>query len=387
MRRVVSVAAVAVAAVLVPVSAGARIEPPMRPTPHTLAQAVYDRMSHKERIGQLLMAGVPSTGVPKPQLSQLHRRAIGNVILDGKTGESRYAVLHVSRTLVSKMTVRGVSPYISTDQEGGAVQRFAGKGFATMPAALDQGSMPASRLRAKSKTWGRQLARAGVDLNLAPVADVVPANHAQANQPIGRYQREYGHTPKVVAPHVSAFVAGMKAGGVDTAIKHFPGIGRATGDTDTHRHVTDPTTRHDSYLKPFRAGVAAGSQFVMVSSATYPKIDAHRPACFSHPIMTSMLRGDMHFHGVVMSDSLHAVALAGTPPGQRAVRFLRAGGTMLLDTSMSDLATQAHAIRAKAAADPAFAQLVKAAVMTTLTAKARAGLLPVQRTTSTTTGA
>jgi beta-N-acetylhexosaminidase len=179
----------------------------------------------------------------------------------------------------------------------------------------------------------------------------------------------------------------MNSGGVATAVKHFPGIGRATGDTDTHRHVTDPTRRHDPYLKSFRAGIAAGTQFVMVSSATYPKIDPRRPACFSHTIITSMLRGDLHFHGVVMSDAVRAVALAGTPPRQRAVRFIKAGGTMLLDTSMSELATLAHAIRAKAAADPAFARLVKAAVMTTLVTKARAGLLPVQRTTSTTTGA
>jgi beta-N-acetylhexosaminidase len=387
MKRVLTVAAVALAAALVPVSASARIEPPMRPSPHSLAQVAYDRMSHKERIGQLLMAGVPSTGASKTQLSQLHHRTIGNVILDGKTGESRYAVKRVSRVLVSHMTVHGVAPFVSTDQEGGAVQRFAGKGFATMPAALDQGSMRPSRLRAKSRTWGRQLARAGVDLNLAPVADIVPAKGAQANQPIGRYRREYAHTPKMAAPHVGAFVKGMNSGGVDTAVKHFPGIGRATGDTDTHGHVTDPTTRHDRYLKPFRAGIDAGTQFVMISSATYPKIDRHRPACLSHTIITSMLRHDLQFHGVVMSDSVHAVALAGTPPRQRAVRFITAGGTMLLDTSMSELATLAHAIRAKAAANPRFAHLVKAAVMTNLTAKARAGLLPVQRTASTTTGA
>src|SRR5581483_11425469 len=116
------------------------------------------------------------------------------------------------------------------------------------------------------------------------------------------------------------------------------------------------------------------ARFVMVSSATYPNIDPGHAACLSPTIITSMLRGDLGFKGAVISDDLAAASLRGTSPRQRALRFLRAGGTMLLDTVPRQLTSMVHAIRASAA-HPRFAQTVQSAVMTDLVAKARAGLI------------
>jgi beta-N-acetylhexosaminidase len=272
--------------------------------------------------------------------------------------------------------VANAKPFVSTDQEGGEVQRLSGSGFSAIPSALAQGRLLRRVLRADATRWGGQLAAAGVNLNLAPVADTVPAPHAERNQPIGSYDREYGHTPRVVANHVVAVLRGESAGGIDVAAKHFPGLGRATGNTDLSRHVTDPTTRNDPYLRPFQAAVDAGAPFVMVSLATYPNIDSHRAACFSPRVMTTMLRHDLGFRGVIISDSFNAKAIERVPPARQAVRFFRAGGTMLLDTELAPIPAMENAVIGRAATKPHFAAIVKSAVLDILTAKVRAQLLP-----------
>ncbi|MBV9871640.1 MAG: glycoside hydrolase family 3 protein [Frankiaceae bacterium] len=368
-------AVVLVSVVAIAEPAAARPEPTLRQTPHALAVAAFERMSKAERVGQLFMAGVPSNGVSSSELAFLHRHAIGDVILNNNTTHRRHVIHVLSKRLRQRMLVARVAPFISTDQEGGLVQRLAGPGFARIPSALTQGRYRTTTLRADATSWGGQLAQAGVDLDLAPVADVVPARNAHANQPIGRYDREYGHTPAVVGPHVAAFTRGMTAAGVATTLKHFPGLGRASGNTDTQRHVTDPTTRHDAYLKPFAAGIDAGAQFVMVSSATYPHIDRSRPACFSATIIGNMLRGDLHFDGVVISDDLGTSALSKAPLGRRATRFVKAGGTMLLDTSPGQLPAMIRAVKAKMSANRGFKRQVKAAVLINLETKAANGLV------------
>ncbi|HEX3823396.1 MAG TPA: glycoside hydrolase family 3 N-terminal domain-containing protein [Mycobacteriales bacterium] len=349
--------------------------PDASPSPQQLASAAYNRMTPAQQVGQLFMAGIPSKGATPAKVAKLRNSRIGNVILTKDSAAGRTAVKAVTSSLIAHQTESGVAPFISTDQEGGEVQRLTGKGFATMPTALKQGRVPLKVLREASTTWGSQLAAAGVDLDLAPVADTVPAKHAKKNLPIGAFDREFGHTPAVVAGHVSAFVRGMSAAGVDSTVKHFPGLGKATGNTDTTRGVTDPVTRHSPYIGPFQSGVSAGAQFVMLSSAIYPKIDPDHLACFSKIIIRSMLRGDLHFTGVVISDDFGTVALRHVPLATRAVRFLNAGGTMAIDTTLSQIPAMIHGVVAQMAASKAFAASVQAAVMTVLLAKANAHLI------------
>lgn len=370
--------AVAGAAALVGLAAGpaeARLLQDAAQTPQQVAAAAYQKMTPAQRVGQLFMAALPTTGASAAQITALRAKRVGNVILVNGTSIGRKPVHAATKALTANLGEAGVSPFISTDQEGGEVQRLTGPGFASMPTALAQGTMTVSALRTAATEWGHQLADAGVNLNLAPVADTVPAKHAKQNQPIGAFDREYGHTPGVVAKHAVAFLEGMNAAGVDATLKHFPGLGRATGNTDTTPGVTDPTTRHDPFLKPFQAGVTAGAQFVMVSSATYPNIDAKHPACFSKTIITGMLRGDLNFGGVVISDDLGTVALDSVAVGTRAVDFFNAGGTMLLDTTLGQIPTMVKAVVAEAAASPAFATVIKAAALKVLTAKAAAHLI------------
>ena len=88
-------------------------------------------------------------------------------------------------------------------------------------------------LRSRARTWGDQLHQAGINLNLAPVLDTVPAELGRDNRPVGYYHREYGHTPNAVASHGTAFAAGMRAAEVQPVAKHFPGLGRVRANTDT----------------------------------------------------------------------------------------------------------------------------------------------------------
>jgi beta-N-acetylhexosaminidase len=344
-------------------------------SPHDLALAAYQQMSAAQRVGQLFMVALPSTGTTRAERRELWRLRIGNAMLFQHTDAGVDRTAKVAAALRRVTTHATVGPLVATDQEGGEVQDLNGSGFSDIPSALVQGTYSLSTLRADAEQWGGQLLRAGVNLDFAPVADVVPKSVGTSNQPIGRYDREYGYTPRRVRRHVVAFIGGMRADGTMTTVKHFPGLGRATGNTDVTAGVTDPTTRHDRYLAPFRAGINAGVPLVMVSTASYPNIDPDNKAVFSHRIMTGMLRHDLGFTGTVVSDALTTVSLQGIRPAQRARWFISSGGDIVLLTSIAPLKAMVHAVRSHADASTAFRMRVRRAVVHVLTTKAQAGLL------------
>jgi beta-N-acetylhexosaminidase len=299
----------------------------------------------------------------------------GNAFLRGPSDLGVNATAQITDRVEAVATVAGVRPFVSVDQEGGNAQALEGAGFSEMPTALTQGGQEHPDLRRDAKGWAGELLSAGVNLDLAPVADVVPAEIGGANGPIGYFRRQYGYTPQEVAPAVRAFVRGMQEGDVATSIKHFPGLGRATGNTDSDPTATDPTVRGDALLEPFAQGVRADAAFTMVSSANYPGIDPDNRACFSRVVIHDMLRGDLGFEGVVVSDSFGSASVSSLPAGRRAVRFFRAGGTMVLDTNYLDLEPMSAAVLARMERDPAFAELIESDVRLVLTTKERFGLV------------
>jgi beta-N-acetylhexosaminidase len=344
-------------------------------SPRALARAAYARMSERQRVGQLFMTGVASIGPTTAEIRAVQRSATGNVFLRGDSTQGHKAVRRIVTALAPSATHQKVEPFVGTDQEGGEVQDLQGSGFTRMPTALDQGRLAPSALRTAATGWAAQLRSAGVNVDLAPVADTVPKSIGTTNQPIGRFDREYGHTVTRVRHHVTSFVRGLVDAHVSATVKHFPGLGRATGNTDTRRGVTDPTGPHSRFLLPYRDGIDAGAQFVMVSSATYPKIDPHHRACFSPTVIGNLLRGQEKFTGIVISDAFDTVAVDDLSLADRAVRFFSAGGTMLLDPNSADVPAMAKAVRAAVVNDPALAKTIKADVLKVLTIKARDGLL------------
>ncbi|GAB4099784.1 glycoside hydrolase family 3 N-terminal domain-containing protein [Sinomonas halotolerans] len=353
--------------------------PPRSAPPPTRAQSALARLSLEQRAAQAMMVGAPVAGADVATLEALRASRAANVFLRGRTTAGSAAVAETVATL--RAAVRSTSPqspFVATDQEGGAVQVLRGPGFTDMPAAVEQGRMAPAALRRAAAGWGRELAAVGITVNLAPVLDTVPsAGFAPRNAPIGQWGREYGYTPEAVAAHGIAFAQGMADGGVAAVPKHFPGLGRVTANTDTASGVSDPaTTRKDPYIAPFAGAVAAGAEWLMVSNARYPAIDPGRDAVFSPTVMRGMLRGDLGFRGIIISDDIcDAAQLAPVPPERRGADFLAAGGTMALCTN-SVLAPRVwQGIVDRARADRAFARTVDDAALRVLEAKERAGLL------------
>jgi beta-N-acetylhexosaminidase len=341
-------------------------------------QSLAGSLSLADQVGQLFMVGISSDGLSSSEAKVLRSSHAGSVIF---LGTNRSGVAKV-RSLSSKVRKAGVAPQgiammVTVDQEGGLVQRLRGPGFERMPTARNQARLGDAKLAAKATIWGRQLRAAGVNANLAPVADVVPKSLERVNQPIGRLDRGYGPDPAVVARKTSAFVKGMEKAGVTTAVKHFPGLGRVRGNTDFEERVVDTSTvRHAAGLRPFRSGVTSGTDMVMVSSAIYSKIDARNRAAFSPYIIGQMIRRDLKFGGVVISDDLSARAMRDVSPGQRALRFLRAGGDLAIVGDPRQAGAMTSAVNKRARTDKVFAHHMTIKAGLVLRMKARHGLAP-----------
>jgi beta-N-acetylhexosaminidase len=332
-------------------------------------------MSERQRVGQLLMVDCPTSGVTDATRAAIRQYDVGSVILDGTSYAGRAEIRAVTRD-VQTLAPKGVRLLVATDQEGGQVQRLQGPGFTRIPAATVQGGVSPSSLRRQTGSWAAELRKAGVDVDLAPVLDVVPAGFG-ANPPVGDLNREYGSTPAAVTAHGVAVARGLADAGVAATVKHFPGLGRVHGNTDLTSGVTDTvTTEDDPYLAPFRTAIAAGVPFVMISTAAYARIDPGVPAAFSSRIVTGLLRGRLGFRGVVISDDIgQAAQVADVSIGQRAVRFVAAGGDVVLTVNATQAAAMTAALLARATADPAFERLVNAAALRVLREKAALGLL------------
>ncbi|HEY3535011.1 MAG TPA: glycoside hydrolase family 3 N-terminal domain-containing protein [Pedococcus sp.] len=332
-------------------------------------------MTPPERAGQLLMVGLQRGGSGSALAAQARAQHLGGVVLLGGWDTGAGAVANATATLQRGARVKLL---VAADQEGGQVQQLRGPGFARIPSARTQATLGTAAEEKAARGWAAQLKAAGVDVNLAPVADTVPTSLGAANAPIGRYQRDFAlGSPATNARYAAAFVRGTRAAGVAPTLKHFPGLGRVTGNTDvTSTGTTDPTTTAtDPYLAPFAAGIRAGAPLVMVSSARYPRIDPDNRAMFSKSVLTDLLRGRLGFTGVVITDDVGvAKAVAAVPVGERATRFIEAGGDIVLTASASQAPVMLAAIAAKRASSKAFAAQVDAAAVRVLDLKSDLGL-------------
>ncbi len=327
-------------------------------------------MDTPARVGQLLMVGVP-VSAPASSASTVRTYHLGGVFLAGRSAAPLAQVKASVAALKAAQPPGTPGLDVALDQEGGKVQTLSGPGFDAVPSALVQGRGSDAQLTQATTRWASQLTDAGVTIDLAPVADTVAAADASSNPPIGVFGREYGSSPDVVASRITLVVRAMHAGGLASTLKHFPGLGRVRQNTDTSTGARDPVaTPADPNLGPFAAGISAGADAVMVSSANYPQLDASRIAAFSPPIVTALLRERMGYHRLVVSDDLgRAVAVAAVPAGQRATSFIAAGGDVVLTVNPSDAAPMTAALLLQARQSPAFAALVDAAVLRVLTSK------------------
>jgi beta-N-acetylhexosaminidase len=343
------------------------------PSPTDCVTKTISAMSLSERVGQVLMIGT-AVDAPSGLGDTVARYHLGGVFLHGRSTQSRSRL----STGIDGLQRRARVPLlISLDQEGGQVQTLKGPDFPRLPSALKLGSQSTGTIRDTTSDSAHRLAGIGVTVDLAPVADTVPAGLGDDNPPIGGFDRQFGSDPQKVAAAIRTVVPASQDAGVLTVLKHFPGLGRVRANTDVSTKAVDSTTdADDPYLQPFQAGIRAGSAGVMISSASYPRLDPDNVAAFSSTIITGLLRTKLGFKGLVMSDDLGAaVAVGGTPPGKRAVRFVAAGGDVVLTIKPSDAAPMASALLSRAQSDAAFRKRVTDAATHVLQAKKRAGIL------------
>ncbi len=222
---------------------------------------------------------------------------------------------------------------VMTDEEGGGVQRMANL-VGSMPWAAQMGaSMTAAQIRQLSGTVASKMASYGVDMDLAPVVDVDGRAVEPGQQDPDGYRSFSGNT-SVVSADGTAFMEGMKSGGVVPVLKHFPGLGGVSQNTDYGPGYTLPwSTLQKVALPPFQAGIKAGAPAVMISNAIVTGYTSV-PASLSAKVVTTELRGALGFRGLILTDSLSAGAISDPPLSlsvqRAAVDAIAAGNDMVL---------------------------------------------------------
>jgi beta-N-acetylhexosaminidase len=227
----------------------------------------------------------------------------------------------------------GIRPFVMTDEEGGGVQRMANL-VGSLPWARDMGStMTPGEIQSEAESVGVAMVQQGVTMDLAPVLDVDGGVGPNATDADG--ERSFSADPSVATRDGLAFAEGLATAGVIPVVKHFPGLGGASGNTDDGPATTLPySTLLSGGLVPFIAAINAGLPAVMVSNASVPGW-ADGPASLSLPAIEGLLVDQLHFQGLILTDSLSAGAIAdlGISVPQATVDAIAAGADMVMYTS------------------------------------------------------
>lgn len=288
-------------------------------------------LSEEQQVGQLFMAGFDGLEPTAEILDLIQRRAIGGVILFSRNTHDAEQVATLTRRLQAAAREAGhrYPLLIAIDQENGVVQRLVNIGT-QFPGAMALGAAGSEELAyAVAEATGRELRALGINMNLAPVADV---NNNPANPVIG--VRSFGEDPQKVAQLVAATVRGYRAAGVISVLKHFPGH----GDTAVDSHLALPSVPHtlerlDAVeLPPFKSGIEAGAESVMIAHVALPRLNGEGlPATISPEVVTGLLRRRLGFDGVILTDCLEMDAILTTTGTERAaVLALLAGADLVL---------------------------------------------------------
>lgn len=293
-------------------------------------EATLNRMSIDEKIGQLLIVGIGGKQVSQVAKAHITKRFAGGIILFRRNIQSPQQVANLTTELqqVAVQTPNAIPLFIAIDQEGGIVTRLK-KGATVFPGNLALGATRSESLAEKAgEITALELAAVGINLNFAPVMDI---NTNPRNPVIG--VRAYGDSPMLVSQLGTAYIRGLQANGVLATAKHFPGH----GDTHVDSHKKLPTVGHDEErmnaveLAPFRAAIEARVAAMMSAHILYPALDADTPATLSHRVLTGLLREQLGFEGLIITDDLEMQAIdAHYQTGNAAVMAIQAGADIVM---------------------------------------------------------
>jgi beta-N-acetylhexosaminidase len=333
-----------------------------------------DDLTLDEQIGQLLMVGFPGTG-PTPELIELIQRYhVGNVILFSRNVHDASQLRELTGNLQELASAAGQRwpLLIAIDQENGMVQRL-GEDATIFPGNMALGATASQEDAYRvARAAGQELRALGVNFNLAPVVDV---NNNPANPVIG--VRSFGEDPQQVARLATAEIRGYQDAGVATCIKHFPGH----GDTATDSHLAMPVVPYamerlqELELVPFKSGIAAGTDSVMTAHIYFPALmgDSNLPATLSPEVIGQLLREQLGFQGVIMTDCLEMNAVSETVGvGKGAVLAHRAGNDLILISHLYERQLAGiHALKAAVQSGEITPESIRQAAERVLALKAR----------------
>jgi beta-N-acetylhexosaminidase len=294
--------------------------------------------SYAQLIGQKLVVRMDGVTPSSSLLGRIRRGEVGGVVLFGPNITTRTALISLTRKLRAAAAAGSQPPLlIAVDQEGGSVKRIPWAPPTLSPPQMGRIDL-ASVARAQGASTAIALHALGIDVDLAPVADV-PATTASF---MYRQGRTFSFSAVHTAVLADAFASGLESKGVVPSMKHFPGIGFATRNTDAYVvSIGVSKARLAPGLRPYRTAIGHHIPMIMLSNATYPAYDRFNAAGWSHAIGTTLLRVELGFTGVTITDSLNGTARArGLYPSTLALRAARAGTDMILLTG-SEATTRA----------------------------------------------
>lgn len=309
---------------------------------------LVSRMTIEEKVGQIMIIGFDGADLDAGLNKMITDFHVGGVILFARNVESPGQVARLNSKL-QQAAIQSGHPglFIAIDQEGGRVTRLtADKGFTEFPSAMAlAASTNPENAKAIAQAIAIEMRTVGLNIDFAPVLDV---NNNPANPVIGL--RSFSSDPAIVAEFGIAYMKGLQESGVLAFGKHFPGH----GDTAVDSHINLPVVPHDMQrlqmveLLPFQAAIDAGVAGIMSAHVTFPAIDStpRLAASLSTPVLTGLLRQQMGFQGLLVTDSLEMGALAqsGYPAPKAAALALQAGADLLLFNRDHKMHQEAHAL-------------------------------------------
>lgn len=285
-------------------------------------------MTLNEKLGQMQIVGIEGYEIDdgaKQMIEELH---IGGFILFGSNIKSPEQLLELNNSLKSANSVNKIPLFISVDEEGGRISRIS-KTIKNLPTNKDIGKINNEEFSYEIGMLLAEKVKAfGFNMNFAPVLDI---NSNPKNPVIG--DRAFGSKAEVVRDLGVQTMLGIRSGGVVPVVKHFPGH----GDTSVDSHVGLPSVDNDIErlknfeLIPFEAAIDNGAECVMVAHILLPKIDAENPATLSKTIITDILRKQLKFEGVVITDDMTMGAITKNYDlATAAVQTVNAGSDIIL---------------------------------------------------------
>ena len=292
--------------------------------------AMIAEMTIEEKVGQLIMVGFDGTQANEAIEAHIRQRFVGGVVLFSRNIETPQQTAELTNQLqrLTEATTRQIPLFIGIDQEGGWVIRLR-EGATVLPGNMALGATDSTELAERAgEITAVELAAVGVNLNFAPVVDV---NNNPQNPVIDR--RSFGESPELVSRLGVAYIHGLQRNGVLATAKHFPGH----GDTTVDSHFDLPTVNHDRErihaleLYPFRAAIDADVAAIMTAHIIYPAFDPDRPATLSPAILTDLLREELGFDGLLITDDMEMKAIdEHYRSGEAAVMAVEAGADIVM---------------------------------------------------------